>query len=43
MIELGFLGQGNIPTIAAGDIPYDQLKTTKDKIERINTVDDLIG
>jgi hypothetical protein len=43
LIELGFLGQGNIPTVAAGDIPYDQLKTTKDKIDRINTVDDLIG
>ena len=43
LIELGFLGQGNIPTLAAGDIPYDQLKTTKDKIDRINRVDDLIG
>ena len=42
LIELGFLGQGNIPTVAAGDIPYDQLKTTKDKIDRINTVDNLI-
>jgi hypothetical protein len=44
LIELGFLGQNNMIGLnTTGDIPYDQLKTTKEKIDRINTVDDLIG
>ena len=33
LIELGFLGQNNMVGLnTTGDIPYDQLKTTKEKM-----------
>ena len=41
-INTGFVGQNNITPLPNVDISYDQLKTTKDKIDRINTVDSLI-
>ena len=42
LIELGFLGQNNIANMANTEIPYDQLKTTDQKIDRINKVDSIV-
>ena len=42
LIELGFLGQNNIANMANTGMPYDQLKTTDQKIDRINKVDSII-
>ena len=41
-VNTGFIGQNNITPLPNTNISYDQLKTTKDKIDRINTVDSII-